>query len=69
MAIAALRRETESNEKLISRWKKKAQQAGVVQEVRKKRYFERNVNGRKEKDRALVREKFRGERKMNQFYS
>lgn len=69
MAIATQKRETESNEKLISRWKKKTQQAAIVQQVRSKRYFEKNVNRRKEKDRALVREKFRGERQLNQFYS
>lgn len=69
MAIATQKRETESNEKLISRWKKKTQQAAIVQQVRGKRYFEKNVNRRKEKDRALVREKFRGERQLNQFYS
>lgn len=69
MAIAVIRRETESNEKLIARWKKKAQQAGIVQEFRKKMRFSKKMNKTKEKAAAIVREKFRSERAKNQFYS
>lgn len=69
MAVATIRRENESNEKLISRWKKKTQQAGVVQNFREKARYKKSLNKTKEKERAKMREKFRAERKQNQFYS
>jgi ribosomal protein S21 len=69
MAVATIRRENESNEKLISRWKKKTQQSGLVPQFREKMTFKKPVNKTKEKERAKMREKYRDERKKNQFYS
>jgi len=69
MAVATIRRENESNEKLISRWKKKTQQAKLVENVRSKMRYKKKVNKTKEKEAAKVRENFRAERKRNQFYS
>jgi len=69
MAVATIRRENESNEKLISRWKKKTQQAGLVQNFREKMRFKKKTNKTKEKEIAKVREQFRAERRTNQFYS
>ncbi|MGE3278221.1 MAG: hypothetical protein AB7J40_00130 [Candidatus Altimarinota bacterium] len=69
MAVATIRRENESNEKLISRWKKKTQQAKLVENVRGKLTFKKKVNKTKEKEVAKVRENYRSERKRNQFYS
>ena len=69
MAIAAMRRPGESNEKLIGRWKKKTQQARVVQDVREKKSFLRRKSHTKVKVGALIREGHRAERKGNQFYA
>jgi len=69
MAIAAIRRENESNEKLISRWKKKAQQSKFVESFRRKMRFKKKINKTKEKEAAKVRESHRAERRRNQFYS
>lgn len=69
MAVATLKREGESNEKLIGRWKKKAQKARVVQDVRSKHRFSKEESKTKEKKSAMFREQFRAVRKKNQFYS
>jgi ribosomal protein S21 len=69
MAVATIRRENESNEKLISRWKKKTQQAGLVQNFREKMRYKKKMSKTKEKETAKVREKYRAEKKVNQYYS
>ena len=69
MAIATVRREIESNEKLISRWKKKTQQAGIIQSFRNVKHFKKKPNRTKERSTAIIREKFRAERKKKSFYS
>lgn len=69
MAVAVQRRDGESNEKAISRWKKKTQQANVVKNARKARYFDRKVGRTKKREAAIVRERYRARRKRNQFYS
>ena len=69
MAVATKKRKEESNEKLIGRWKKKTRQARVVQEVRAKKHFKKSTSKTKEKKSAIVREKYRTERKKNRFYS
>lgn len=69
MAIATVRRESESNERLISRWKKKTQQAGIIQTFRDIKHFKKKPNRTKERDSAIVREKFRAERRKKSFYS
>lgn len=69
MAVACIRREGESNEKVIGRWKKKTQKANVVKDARKARYFDRNESSTKEKEAAIVRESYRAKRKKNRFYS
>lgn len=69
MSIATIRRENESNEKLISRWKKKTQQAGLVKEIRSVRYFKRKDSRTKKREGAVVREDYRAKRKAAKFYS
>ncbi|MDP2691305.1 MAG: hypothetical protein U1C97_02395 [Candidatus Gracilibacteria bacterium] len=69
MAVAVIRREGESSEKVIGRWKKKGQKARVIQEVRGKRYFSRDMSMTKKKKVAVVREKYRAARKKNMFYA
>jgi len=69
MAVAVMKREGESNEKIIGRWKKKTRQARVVQEVRDKKHFTRTMNKTKIKKKAIVRETHREERSKNKYYS
>ena len=71
MAVAAIRRDTESSEKLISRWNKKAQTARVVNQVKNRRYFDKNKvhpNKLKIKQAALKREEHRAVRRKLQYY-
>lgn len=69
MAVAVLRREGESNEKVISRWKKKAQQSRIMQEVRQNQRYKKPLNKTKEKHAAKMRAHFRAQRKIDQFYA
>jgi ribosomal protein S21 len=69
MAVAVVRRDGESNEKVIGRWKKKTQKAAIVKSTRKARYFGRNESLTKQKESAIVRERYRARRKKNRFYS
>lgn len=69
MAVAVVRRDGESNEKVIGRWKKKTQKANIVKSARKARYFTRNDSLTKQKEGAIVRERYRAKRKKNRFYS
>ena len=69
MAIACIRRESESSDKVIGRWRKKVRAANLVKEVRKARYFERNDSRTKKKEGAVVREKYRAKRRAQKFYA
>ena len=74
MAIAAIRRENESSEKLISRWNKKCQSSRTVNQAKKRKYrdpkeIKKKTNDRVIKTSALVREKYSQERKRMSFYS
>ncbi len=69
MAIATQKRKGESNEKLISRWKRKTTAAQVVKSFREKMYFKKSDNETKERNKAIIREGFRAQKKKAQFYS
>lgn len=69
MAVAVQKRDGESNDRLIARWRKKFQQARVTDRVRASMYFVEPENVTKQRGRAIMREKFRAERRRNQFYS
>ena len=68
MAVACIKRDGESNEKVIGRWKKKTRQARIVQIVRGAKHFDRNESNTKVKKGAIVREKYRAVRKRNKYY-
>ncbi|MDF2379018.1 MAG: hypothetical protein P1V18_02220 [Candidatus Gracilibacteria bacterium] len=71
MAVAAIRRENESSEKIISRWKKKAQSARVQNAFKRQRYFDKarkKPSKTKTKMIALKREHYRGIRKKLKHY-
>jgi len=69
MAIACKRRETESSDKVIGRWRKKVRAANLVKEIRKARYFKRNDSRTKQKRSAVVREQYRAKRRAQKFYA
>jgi len=71
MSVAAIRRENESSEKLISRWNKKSQAARVANRFKARRYYDRNKwepNKTKVKKIALKREHYRAIRKKLSYY-
>lgn len=71
MAVAAIRRENESSEKLISRWNKKAQSARVANTFKRRRYFDKKrmkPSKTKVKMIALKREHYRGIRRKMKHY-
>lgn len=66
--VATIRREGETNERVIGRWKRKAQAAKTVEKVRGKLHFKKKPNSSRQKEQAIVREKFRSQKRKNQFY-
>lgn len=71
MAVATIRRENESSEKLISRWNKKSQAARTAKTFKDRRYYDgkkKNPNKTKTKDSALKREHYRAIRRKMQYY-
>ena len=68
MAVAVIKRPGESNEKVIGRWKKKTRQARIVQDTKDRRAFKKKISLSKEKKSAVVREKYRAQRRKAQHY-
>lgn len=69
MAIFAIKRGEESNDRLQSRFKKQFQETRLLQLMRERRTHKRALTKRLQRIRALKREGFRAERKKNQYYS
>ncbi len=69
MAVYAIKKGDESNDRLQSRFKKQVQNSRIVQLLRTRRNHKRAVTKRLQRIRALKREGFRAARKKNQFYS
>ena len=69
MAVACIKRDGESNEKVIGRWKKKTQRAGTLHAFRNRMRFAKGANKTKQKEGAIVREKYRAKRRKSRFYS
>ena len=68
MAIYALRRENETVDKLINRFKKQTQSSRIVQRVRAKRYWTKTDTPRLVRKSALKREENRAKKRVEQFY-
>lgn len=68
MTIHAVRRENETVEKLINRFKKQTQNSRLVQQVRAERYWVKAPTKRLTRLVALKREFFRAKRRKEQFY-
>ena len=69
MAVYALKKGDESNDRLQSRFKKQVQEARLVPKLRERRTHKRPLTKRLQRIRALKREEYRTERKKNQYYS
>ena len=68
MAVGVVKKDGESNEKLVSRFEKKVQQARVVQWLKKNRFFKSPEGGKRAKDRGIIAANFRIEREKLKFY-
>lgn len=69
MAVYAIKRGEESNDRLQSRFKKQVQEARFVKVLRDRKYRKKSLTRRLQRIRALKREGFRAQNKKNQFYS
>ena len=69
MAIYAIKKGDESNERLQSRFKQQLQKSRLVKILRKRKTHSKKLTKRLQRIRALKREGFRAENKKNQFYS
>ena len=69
MAIYAVKKGTESNERLITRFKKQVQETRMVKMLRDRQRFRKPPKKRQQRLRALKREQFRVEQKKAKFYS
>lgn len=63
MAVYAIRRENETVEKLISRYKKQVQGVRLIQQVREKRYWKKSPSKRLIRISALKRSSNRARRR------
>ena len=69
MAVFAIKRGEESNERLQSRFKKQVQEARFIKVLRERKSHKRKATKRLQRLRALKREGFRAANVKNQFYS
>jgi ribosomal protein S21 len=69
MAVFAIKKGEESNERLQSRFKKQVQEARFVKLLRDRKVHKRALTKRLQRIRALKREGFRADNVKNQFYS
>lgn len=69
MAIYAVRRPDESNDRLQTRFKQQVQKKGIVKLVRTRNIKQKKRSQRLQRLRALKREEYRTENRKNKFYS
>lgn len=69
MAVFAIKKGDESNDRLQSRFKKQVQEARFIKVLRERRTKKRPQTRRLQRIRALKREAFRADNKKTQFYS
>ncbi|MDD5055866.1 MAG: hypothetical protein PHZ00_06405 [Candidatus Peribacteraceae bacterium] len=69
MAMFAIRRGEESNERLQGRFKKQFQETRILKKLRYEKTHKRKLTVRLQRIRALKREGFRADNKKNQYYS
>ena len=69
MAIYAVKKGEETNERLMQRFKKYVQQSGISQKIRSRRFFKSPYTKREQRLRALHKEEMRAQKRKQQFYS
>jgi ribosomal protein S21 len=69
MAVWSVRRDDESNEKLIKRWKRQVNNARVVNALKKDRYRLKPETKRLRRNAAIKRSEFQEKRYREQLYS
>jgi hypothetical protein len=69
MAIYAVRRPDESNDRLQQRFKQQVQKTGLVKKTRIRAVKQRKLSTRLGRLRALKREQYRSQNRKNKFYS
>ncbi len=69
MAIYAIRKNDESNDRLQNRFKKQFQETRLLRVLRERRHRKKPLTRRLERKRALKREEYRASNKKNQYYS
>ncbi len=69
MAIYAIKKGDESNDRLQTRFKQQAQKTRLVKVLRERRTHKKKRTKRLQRIRALKREGFRAENRKNKFYS
>lgn len=69
MAVFAIKKGDESNERLQSRFKKQVQEGRFIKVLRDRKVHKRPLTKRLQRIRALKREGFRADNVKNQFYS
>jgi hypothetical protein len=68
MKVVVVRKEKESNERLISRFNKKVQGSRKILKVKSARYNKKSDTKRQQRAAAIMREKYRTIREKNRFY-
>ena len=68
MPTAVVKKEGESNEKLVSRFEKKVKQSRIVQTLRKSRFLQKKENKRKTREAGLKRSEYRAIREKMKYY-
>lgn len=69
MAVYAIKKGEESNDRLQSRFKKQVQEARFVKTLRERKTYKKKLTKRLQRIRALKREGYRAENKKNKYYS
>ncbi len=69
MAIYAIKKGEETNDRLQQRFKKQVQKSGLLKLLRERGSFKKPLTRRLQRLRALKREFYRGQNKKKQFYS
>lgn len=65
MSVWAKRRENETVEKLINRFKKQSQNSRFPEKVKEKRYWKKDLTKRQQRISAVKREEYRAVRRAN----
>ena len=68
MAVWAIKKKTETNERLIKRWKRQTQNARIMQKVREDKFHKGTKTKIRIREEAISREGYRAKREKERFY-